>query len=170
MTRRARLAAALAALAAVGCTTTLDPRELEGSIEAPWRAASAEPVFVFTPPEGSMGWEKRRVSADTIRWNDQDFAEEIAARLREELEQMGVPVQEGAGRVLELEGVRVSILVAMRCHCAIDLNRRLGDGPLRGYQSRGSGRNVEKACQEALSNAVLDTLADPDVERYLRGG
>jgi hypothetical protein len=167
--RRARCAAALAVLAAAGCTTTLEPRELEGRIEAPWRATSAEPVFVTTPPEGSMGWEKRRVSTTTIRWNDQDFAEEIVARLREELGQMGVPVQEGAARVIELEGVRVSILVALRNHCVIDLNRRLGEGPLRGYQSRGSGSSVEKACQEALSNAVLDTLADPDVERTLRG-
>jgi hypothetical protein len=52
----------------------------------------------------------------------------------------------------------------------IDFNRRLGEGPLRGLQSRAkNGWDARKACSAAASQVIIDTLNDPAVREYLKG-
>jgi hypothetical protein len=67
--------------------------------------------------------------------------------------------------------VRISIHPKPQYTCVIDFNRRLGSGPVRGLQSRAeNGWDARKACSAAASQVVIDTLNDPSMRDYLKGG
>jgi hypothetical protein len=81
-----------------------------------------------------------------------------------------VRVERGAGRQVEMQVVRITIHMKPQYTCVIDFNRRLGEGPLRGLQSRAkSGMNARRACSAAAAQVVIDTLNDPLFREYLNG-
>ena len=78
-------------------------------------------------------------------------------------------VDPGAERYIEIRVVRVSLQPTMTFDCVIDFNRWLGEGRVRGLQSRANSWNFQNACNAALSQAAADTLNDPDTHAYLEG-
>lgn len=112
---------------------------------------------------------KIAIAGPDVTVDEDQFSSELVNRVVEELRSQSVPVDPDASRSIELQVVRVSLQPDRTIYCVIDFNRRLGDGELRGLQSRAKNSNYETACGEALSRAVVDTLNDSTTRSYLEG-
>jgi hypothetical protein len=118
-----------------------------------------------------VGSAKRPLSIGsmTINVDEDQFSSELVNRVLGALRAQSVPLDPDAARSVELQVVRVALQPDSTFLCVVDFNRRLGDGRVRGLQSRSRNWNYETACAEALSQAVADTLSDPDTRAYLEG-
>jgi hypothetical protein len=109
------------------------------------------------------------IAGPNITVDEDQFSSELVNRVLEALLAQSVPVDPDAERSIELQVVRVALQPDRTFFCVIDFNRRLEDGRLRGLQSRSKNWNYETACGEALSQAVVDLLDDPETRAYLEG-
>jgi hypothetical protein len=127
---------------------------------------STTPVAVRPRIVGTTKHELAIAGAN-VTVNEDQFSGELANRVLAVLRAQSVAIDPEAERSVELQVVRVALQPDMTFFCVIDFNRRLGDGRLRGLQSRSKNWNYETACAEALSQAAVDLLDDPDTRAYL---
>jgi hypothetical protein len=101
--------------------------------------------------------------------DEDQYTTSVIERLAEQLREHGVRVESGADHVIEIQVVRISVHPKPQFTCVIDFNRRLGEGPARGLQSRAKSWAAPKACSAAASQVVIDILNDPSTRDYLKG-
>lgn len=121
------------------------------------------PRFSRTPPR-----ELRLTGANPIV-SDDEFTAALVERLSRTLRERGVTLDPDAPRSIDLQVVRIALQPDRTFFCVIDFNRWLGDGRVRGLQSRAKSVSSRKACAVALSEAVVDTLSDPETLAYVNG-
>jgi hypothetical protein len=107
------------------------------------------------------------IAGANVTVDEVQFSSELANGVLEALRLQSAPVDPDAARSVELQVVRVALQPDRTIFCVIDFNRRLGDGRVRGLQSRSKDWNFQTACSDALAQAVVDTLNDPDTRSYL---
>ncbi len=121
------------------------------------------PRFSHTPLR-----ELRITGANPIV-SDDEFTAALVERLSRTLRERGVTLDPDASRAIEIQVVRVALQPDYAIFCVIDFNRWLGDGRVRGLQSRARSVSFRTACAAAVSQAVVDTLSDPETLAYVNG-
>lgn len=156
-----------AAVVTLGCVTPAPP----GRFEIPDTAIEGiegGPIEL----RGSFGMKGRRVISQgvgSLSVDEDEYTRAVIARLADQLRQHGVPIEPGADRLVEIQVTRISIHPQPQFTCVIDFNRRLGDGPARGFQSRAKSWDARKACSAAAAQVVIDTLNAQSMRDYLKG-
>jgi hypothetical protein len=152
---------------ALGCVTPAPPgnsRIPDGAIKS--IAGGAVEL------RGNFGMKGRRVISQgvgSVSVDEDEYTTAVITRLAEQLREHGVRVESGAGHLIEIQIVRVTIHPKPQYTCVIDFNRKLGSGPVRGLQSRDKRWNAPKACAAATDRVVIDILNDPATRDYLKG-
>jgi hypothetical protein len=152
----------------LGCVTPAPPGKSEipdGAI----KSIAGGPVEL----RGNFGLKGRRVISQgvgSVSVDEDEYTTAVITRLAEQFREHGVRVESGADHVVEIQVVRITIHPKPQYTCVIDFNRRLGNGPVRGLQSRAErGWDARKACAAAASQVVIDILNDPATRDYLKG-
>ncbi len=169
MRQRLRWLCFAAAVVSLGCITVPAP---PGTFKI---ADEAIPSLGGGPVElrAKLGLKGRRVisqGVSNLSVDEDLYTAAVISRLSEQLRKRGVRVELDADRSIEVGIVHITIHMKPQFTCVIDFNRRLGDGPLRGLQSRVKRWRADKACSAAAAQVVIDTLNDPSVRAYLIGG
>ena len=134
---RASLRAWLAVSAlTLGCVVAALP----GDLEIP--DAAIEPI-VAEPVElrGSFSLQGSHIIPQIVGGLSVDLDQytiAVITRMAEELRGQGAIVESAAEHRIEIQVVRISIHPEPLFTCVIDFNRRLGDGPALGFQSRAN--------------------------------
>ena len=155
------------AVIALGCVTPVSP----GKFDIPDGAVHSiegGPVDLLGP----LAFNRERevsIPGGKASVDEDEYTTAVVKRLAEQLRAHGVRVEPGANRVIEIRVVRVSIQPQPTFTCVIDFNRRLGDGPVQGLQSRAESWNFQKSCSAATAQVVIDILNDPTTLDFLKG-
>lgn len=150
------------AVALGGCATPLRPKASKLSIESVPPLAVPGSVAVRAQLTGQPGRTLHLAGPDVVVTND-EFSTAIAARLMDALEARRVMVAPDAPQWIEIQVLQVALQPTMTFDCVIDFTRKLSDGSVRGVQSRATNWNLETACGDAASQAVIDILRDPEL-------
>lgn len=101
--------------------------------------------------------------------SDDEFTASLVERLSRTLRERGVTLDPDAPRSIEIQVVKVALQQDLSLFCVIDFNRWLGDGRVRGLQSRARSVSFRTACAAAVSQAAVETLRDPETLAYVNG-
>jgi hypothetical protein len=151
-----------------GCVTPAPPGELdvpEGEIHR----IEGGPIEV----RGSFALSGPRtisMGIGSLSVDEDQYTTAVITALAESLRQHGVRVESGADRVMEIQVVRISVHPKPQYTCVIDFNRRLGEAPARGLQSRAQSWDARKACSRSAAQVVVDVLNEAATRSYLKGG
>jgi hypothetical protein len=156
------------ALFTAACAAPLKPKEIEPQQASIQQVRTQHPIAVRARLTGDAKRKLSMAGPDVVVSED-EFTSALVNGLIQTLRQHSVRVDPGAERSIEVQVVRVSLQPTMTFDCVIDFNRWLGQGPVRGLQSRANSWNFQNACNAALSQAAADTLNDPGTRAYLEG-
>ncbi len=150
------------------CSVRLNPDDFTQRYTDLPQLRNLQPLTVKVNLSGTKDKALPLAGPDVII-NEDEFTNELAKRLKDNLEHNGVSVVPDSSRVIEIKTTHIALQPDRTIYCVIDFNRKLGDGAFYGFQARSKNWNYKTACDEALNQAVSLILNDSDTLKYLKG-
>lgn len=153
----------------MSCSIHLKPQDFEMKEFSVPDLHNIQPVTIQSRIIGAKDRSLSLPGSTIATVNEDEFTEVLVKRLKSIIEGKNVSIESRAKKSIEIQVVRVSIQPDRTMFCVIDFNRKLGDGEFYGFQSRSKHWSFITSCDNALRQAAIDTLADQDTIRYLKG-
>ena len=147
----------------LGCTT-MSPSDFRA--KAPDVLVSWPGPVAVTPGKHVNPQSRLNTPGGTFPVDLDEFSAHLAELLSESLEKSGTAIGPG-GKSIEIRVVYLDVM--MQDYCYLDYTVTLGNGEIFGQQATGKSALFDRACRQAIEQAVGLIVAEPRTTLYLAG-